>query len=414
MLSLNSRDQQMLSGELGETARLAMSVIVRMAEILEIDELIDITQAHIDACGLKSASGLEFIELLASHGGKVSVPTTLNMVPMDLENWQDQGIGEDYATFVKRMAAAYTNLGCIPTWTCAPYQGYLTPRFGQQIVWGESNAIAYANSVLGARTDRYADFMDICGAITGRVPKYGLHLTENRKGQVLFQLQGIPEALFRHPNFYPVLGTLVGTRTGKQIPVVNGVIGPVSNDSLKAFGAAAASSGAVGLFHMVSVTPEAQTLVIEVTSDLIQKTWQEMSTGELEGEKLDAVLLGCPHFSYVEFSELSNAIKSAGAKCHPEVDFLVMTNHASMALIKRTDIYETLIDFGGRIVLDSCVFHSPVLKDSIKVVMTNSGKASYYSPGILGVKVAFGELKNCVQAAVRGTISKEDYQWPLD
>ncbi len=425
MLSLNARDQRMLSGELGETMRLAMLVIVRMAEILEVDELIDITQGHIDACGLKSESGLEFIELLASHGGKVSVPTTLNMVPMDLENWQEQGIDEEYASFVKRMAAAYIKLGCIPTWTCAPYQGYLSPRFGQQIVWGESNAIAYANSVLGARTDRYADFMDICGAITGRVPKYGLHLTENRKGQVLFQLQGIPDAIFKDPNFYPVLGTLVGKRTGKQIPVVNGVIGPVSNDCLKAFGAAAASSGAVGLFHMVSITPEAETLeaafqgyppeqVIEVTWDLIQKTWQEMSTGELDGEKLDAVLLGCPHFSYVEFLELANAIKSAGARCHPGVDFLVMTNHASMALIKRTDIYETLIDFGGRIVLDSCVFHSPVLKESIKVVMTNSGKASYYSPGILGVKVAFGELENCVKAAVWGTISREDYTWHLD
>jgi len=425
MVALNTRDQRMLAGELGETARLAMSIIVRMAEVLEVEDLMDITQAHIDACGLKSVSGLEFIELLASHGGKVAVPTTLNIIPLDLDNWETQGIDPEYAAFVQRIADAYISLGCIPTWTCAPYQGYLAPRFGQQVVWGESNAIVYANSVLGARTERYADFLDICGAITGRVPKYGLHIKENRRGQVLFRLSGFNTEDFLDNSLYTVLGYLVGEMTKLLIPVVDGIPGTVPNHCLKAFGAASASSGGVGLFHIVGITPEAATLdaalqgsppeqVIEVTPELVHKTRQKMSTDFVDGAPLDAVLLGCPHFSYDEFAELSQAIREVKGKCNPKVHFLVMSNHASMALIRRTEIYDTLKAFGVNFLLDSCVFHTPILKDTARVVMTNSGKNAYYSPGELGVKVVFSDMMGCVRAAVRGTVSREDTEWQFN
>ena len=184
-VQLSKRDEQFLNGQHGEAARMAMRIVTRMAEVLDARELMDITQAHIDGCGLLSETGLEFAETLAAKGGQVCVPTTLNMGPLDLQNWREFGIDEDFAGKAIRQAKAYEDMGCIPTWTCAPYQSYLTPRFGQQIAWGESNAICYANSVLGARTNRYADYMDICAAITGRVPKCGLHLKENRKGQML-------------------------------------------------------------------------------------------------------------------------------------------------------------------------------------------------------------------------------------
>ncbi len=422
MVALNTRDQQMLSGELGETAHIAMSVIVRMADILGVGELMDITQAHIDACGLKSVSGLEFVELLARSGGKVTVPTTLNIIPMDLDNWQSQGIDAEYAEFVQRMADAYLSLGCIPTWTCAPYQGYLTPRFGQQVVWGESNAIVYANSVLGARTERYADFMDICGAITGRVPKFGLHIKENRKGSILFRVSGFNQKDYQDSSFFASLGYLMGSIAKDRVPVVDGIQGVVPNHCLKAFGAASASSGAVGLFHIIGVTPEANTLeeafqgqvpqeTIEVSPESLSKTREEMSA-DLKGEaKLDAVVMGCPHFSYDEFLELSEAIKENTGSCHPQVFFIIMSNHASLDLIKRTDIYKTVNSFGVKILLDSCVFHTPIMPKSAKVIMTNSGKHAYYSPGELGAQVYFGDIKSCVRAAVNGRIEREDIIW---
>jgi len=196
-VQLSKRDEEFLNGQHGEAARMAMRIVTRMAEVLDAAELMDVTQAHIDGCGLLSETGLEFAETLAAKGGQVCVPTTLNMGPLDLQNWRQFGIDEDFADKAIRQAKAYTDMGCIPTWTCAPYQSYLTPRFGQQIAWGESNAICYANSVLGARTNRYADYMDICAAITGRVPKCGLHLKENRKGQILLRLMDVPSALLQ-------------------------------------------------------------------------------------------------------------------------------------------------------------------------------------------------------------------------
>lgn len=421
MATLNVRDQMMLAGQLGETTRLAMSIIVRMANILEVDELIDVTQAHIDACGLKSVSGLEFVELLANSGGKVAVPTTLNMIPLDLDNWKTQGIDREYADFVQRMANAYLALGCIPTWTCAPYQGYLTPRFGQQIVWGESNAIVYANSVLGARTERYADFMDICGAITGRVPKYGLHIKENRKGQVLFRLIGFEPNDFLDRSIFPILGYLIGGLTKDRVPVIDGVEGSVPNHCLKALGAAAASSGAVGIFHMIGITPEANTLdeafqgqlpeeVVEVYPETLKKTRGEMGTSLINGKQLDAVIIGCPHFSYDEFVELAEAIEISKGKCHSSVYFVVMTNQTSLGLIKRTGIFDTINKFGVKILLDSCVFHTPILPKSLHVIMTNSGKCAYYSPGELGVEVIFGDVYQCVRSAITGTICSEDVE----
>ncbi len=220
---LTEKDRQMLDGKLGEAAKLAMSILVRMAEVYEATEMMDVTQVHIDGCGLLSEASLEFAETMAARGGKVCIPTTLSMGPLDLQNWRQFGVPEEFAARAIRQAKAYTDMGCIPTWSCAPYQGYLTPRFGQQICWGESNAIVYANSVLGARTNWYGDYMDICAAVTGRVPKQGLHLKENRKGQVLVRLTDIDPAVLRTDAFYPVFGHLLGCLVQDEIPVIEGL-----------------------------------------------------------------------------------------------------------------------------------------------------------------------------------------------
>jgi predicted aconitase len=405
----------MLDGRFGPGCQMAMRIVVRLAEACGVTELMDVTQAHIDGCGLLSESSLLFAETLAGKGAKVSIPTTLSMGPLDLQNWRKFNIDPSYADKAIRQGRAYESMGCIPTWTCAPYQSYLTPRFGQQIAWGESNAVVYANSVLGARTNRYADFHDICAAITGRVPMCGLHLQENRKGQVLLQLTGIQADQMQGDDFYAALGYLIGIRTLNQIPVIGGMPTEVTSDNLKALGAAAASSGAVMLFHAVGITPEAATLdqachgdkpqqVVEVTLQDIQLARRELSTAA-KAYPIDAVILGCPHFSFDEFRQLAQCIRANQAKhIGPATRFIVKTSRTSYSLIRQNEMLDLFEGFGIEITLDTCVFHTPILESNTKVIMTNSGKCAYYAPGELGVKVAFGSMQQCVDSAVKGCV----------
>ena len=412
----------MLDGHEGEAARLAMSILVRMAEVYGVEEMMDVSQVHIDGCGLLSDASLEFAERLASRGGKVSVPTTLSMGPLDLQNWRKFGVPEEFAARAVRQAKAYTDMGCIPTWTCAPYQGYLTPRFGQQIAWTESNAIVYANSVLGARTDWYGDYIDICAAITGRVPKHGLHLKPNRKGQVLVRLVDVGPEVLREDSFYPVFGHLLGSLVQDGIPVIEGLPAEATDDQLKALGAAAASSGAVALFHAIGVTPEANTKeeafqgstperVVNVRPADLRAARADLSTAE-EGAKLDGVVLGCPHFSFAEFRRLAQLIEDEKPRSlHEDVVFLVISSQASYALLQRSELAGVLGGFGVQITLDTCVFHCPIVSPGAEVIMTDSGKCAYYAPGELGVRVAFGRMADCVRSAVEGRVCRKEGPW---
>ena len=416
-VQLSQEDEQMLNGQKGPAARMAMRIMVRMADVVEAPEMMDVSQAHIDGCGLLSETGLEFAETLAAKGAKVSIPTTLNMGPLDLQNWRRFGVNEDFAAKAIRQAKAYTDMGCIPTWTCAPYQSYLTPRFGRQIAWGESNAICYANSVLGARTNRYGDFIDICAAITGRVPKCGLHLKQNRKGQILLRLVDIDPAVMQSNAFFAVLGHLAGSLSDDKIPVIEGLPVKASSDQLKAFCAAAASSGSIALFHAVGITPEANTLeeafqggqpqrTIDIHLSDLQKAASELSTAR-EGTSLDLVMLGCPHFSYDEFRQLAGLIQAQtekGRTLNPDVRFIVISSQTSYSLLQRSDFFDVLTDFGVEITLDTCMFHTPMVSKDTKVIMTNSGKCAYYAPGELGVQVAFASMADCVDSAVKGFI----------
>jgi len=416
--TLSDSDRRMLDGRDGRAARLAMSVVSRMAEVLGAAELMDVSQAHIDGCGLLSEAGLEFAETLAAEGAKVCIPTTLNMGPLDLKNWRSFGVPEDFADKAVRQAKAYEQMGCIPTWTCAPYQGYLTPRFGQQIAWGESNAVCYANSVLGARTNRYGDYIDICAAITGRVPRCGLHLAENRRGEILLRLVDIDPDLWRDESSYAALGHLIGPKVGDKIPVIEGLPPAAGGDQLKALGAAAASSGAVAMFHALGITPEANTAkqafagrrprqIIDIRPADMSAARADLSTAG-EGDKLDEVVLGCPHFSFDEFRRLAELLQAQAAETfHRQVTFTVITSRASLALVRQSNFFDVIEAFGVRITLDTCLFHTPLVCPETKVIMTNSGKCAYYAPGELNVQVAFGTMADCVRSAIRGRVCQE-------
>ena len=415
---LTEHEERLLRGEAGRGAQTSMRIVVEMAEICEAAALLEVSQAHIDGCGLLSDAGVEFAEKLVSEGARVAVPTTLNMGPLDLQQWRSFGVDAHFARKAIRQGAAYEKMGCVPTWTCAPYQGYLTPRFGAQIAWGESNAVAYANSVLGARTNRYADYMDICAAIVGRVPASGLHLAQNRRGQVVLNLPEVNPV----PEFYPVLGHFVGGRAGDRVPVVAGLRAAPNDDELKAFCAAVASAGSVALFHIVGVTPEAPTLeaalqgaepeeVVDVTRDDLLLSFRDLSSAEA-GTPLDCVIVGCPHYSYHEFRALATLIERHAGVCSPNVAFIVATGQQSYSLVQRQpELLKTLTGFGARITLDTCAFHSPIVRKGTRTVMTDSGKCAYYAPGELGVQLAFGTMAECVASAILGKVVREEPKW---
>jgi cis-L-3-hydroxyproline dehydratase len=417
-MQMSDRDRAMLAGDQGAAPQLAMSIVVRMAAVFGADALMDISQAHIDSTIYLGDATLEFAERLAALGAKVAVPTSLNVSGVDECGWQDWAVSPDWAAKAARQMLAYERMGAVPTWTCAPYQTHMRPVFGQQIAWGESNAIAFANSVIGARTERYPDLLDICCAITGRVPAIGLHLTEPRAGQLLLQLDRVSPALQQDDQFFAVLGHLVGKLSDDLIPVIDGIIETPPEDQLKAFAAAAASSGRVAMFHMVGLTPEAPTLdaafqgrrpwrTQRITIADLREARNELTTAD--GRELDMVILGSPHFSLAEFAKLAPLV--AGRHAHPRVKFLVTSSRLMKERAQEQGVLMPILDFGAQVTLDTCILASPMLPPEIKTLMTNSAKYAYYAPSLLNTRVTFGSLADCVTSAVEGRVVRDDTVW---
>ncbi|HEY7287201.1 MAG TPA: aconitase X catalytic domain-containing protein [Vicinamibacterales bacterium] len=417
-MQLTERDRRMLDGGDGPAAQLAMSILVRMAAVYGAAELMDISQAHIDSTIYLGDATLEFAERLASLGARVAVPTSLNVSGVDECGWKNWAVTPEWAAKAARQMLAYEKMGAVPTWTCAPYQTAMRPVFGQQIAWGESNAIAFANSVIGARTERYPDLLDICCAITGRVPAIGLHLAENRAGEYLIRLVGVSEALQQDDQFFAVLGHLVGKLSEDRIPVIDGLSVRPIEDHLKAFAAAAASSGRVALFHMVGITPEAATLddafqnrlperVIDITPGDLRAARTELTTAD--GRELDMVILGSPHFSLEEFRRLAPLV--AGRRVHPAVRFLVTSSRLMKEQAHEAGVLAPVLDFGAEITLDTCILASPMLPPEIRTLMTNSAKYAYYAPSLLNTRVTFGSLADCVESAVLGRVVRDEALW---
>jgi len=418
MLELSAADRAMLDGRRGPAAQLAMSILVRMADVYGAGALLDITQAHIDSTLYLGDATLEFAERLASLGARVAVPTTLNVSGVDECGWKEWAVSPEWAAKAARQMLAYEQMGAVPTWTCAPYQTAMRPTFGQQIAWGESNAIAFANSVIGARTERYPDLLDICCALTGRAPAAGLHLEENRAGQLLVRLVRVSASLQNDDQFFDVLGHLVGKLAGDRIPVIEGVTVRPAEDQLKAFSAAVASSGRVALFHMVGITPEAPTPAaafhgrapegsVEIATADLRAARDELTSAG--GDRLDMVILGSPHFSLDEFKRLAPLV--AGRRRHPSVKFLVTSSRLMRELAHEAGVLGPIIEFGAQITLDTCILTSPMLPDEIETLMTNSAKYAYYTPSLLNRCVTFGSLADCVESAVAGRVVRNESVW---
>lgn len=417
-VSLSERDRSLLAGEEGPAKALALRLVAAMARVWGASGLLDISSAHVDGCLYHGPSGLDFAERLQDGRARVAVPTTLNVGALDLIHPDNVRADEGSRELARRLMLAYEAMGCRPIFTCAPYQAEQRPPLGAQIAWAESNAIVFANSVLGARTNRYGDFIDICAALTGRAPDAGLHRTENRRGRVVYRLQGLPERLLHEEALGAVLGYLVGEDCGTLVPVLVGLPRETAEDTLKALGAAAASSGAVALFHAVGITPEAPDLATALHGE---EPDREVRVGpaELRSARdrlatapdgpVDVVALGSPHFSAAEFERLLPLLERHPPS--PEVELVVCTHRLVLAALEARGAADTLRRLGVRLVADTCIVVTPILRTGSGTLMTNSAKFAHYAPGNVGLGAIFGSLEECVRSAHLGRVWRDPDLW---
>lgn len=410
-MRLDPRDNDLLAGVGGEGTALAMRILVETARLLGAPELIDISSAHIDGCLYHGESGVLFAEKLVANCARVRVPTTLNVGALDLIHRGRERISLETRDLALRMTSAYVAMGCKPTWTCAPYQAGHRPAAGQDVAWGESNAVVFCNSVLGARTNRYGDFLDICAAVTGRAPKTGLHVPSQRLATILVDTMQVPRAFFNQDIAYPIVGAWLGREVGSDIAAFSS-LGQPTEDHLKALGAAAASSGSVGLFHIIGVTPEARNQssafgglapkrTIRLDMEMLQQARASLSTVNLTvGSNIDAVAIGSPHLSAAELRHVDRLLKDR--RCR--VPLYACTGRHALAEIAREGVDSALANRGVILIADTCIVVTPILPSNGGVLVTNSGKFAHYTPANTGYDVMFANLEECVDSAVAGCL----------
>lgn len=404
---LSDGDRAKLAGEDGPAAALAMELVAAAGRAMGAETLLDITGAHIDSCLYHGQASLDFAERLSGTGGTVAVPATLNVSSLDLLHPDLYRGDASTAERARALMDAYVAMGCRPTWTCAPYQLTERPGLGEQVAWGESNAIVFANSVLGARTNRYGDFLDISCALTGRAPAVGLHTDEGRRATARVDVE-VDDRWRDDDIFYVALGHVLGQEVGTAVAVITGLDDRADEDRLKALGAAAASAGAVGMFHVEGVTPEAATLAdacqgeapthrVAVDVDTLRRGRDRLSASS---ENLGAVSVGTPHASFREIETLATLVAGRTTT----VPFYVNTGRDVLAAAGDAGHVGAIEEFGASFVTDTCTYITPVMKPVAGAVMTNSGKWAYYAPGNLGVDVVLAGLSDCVESAVTGRI----------
>ncbi|AAK88767.1 hypothetical protein EN41_21900 [Agrobacterium tumefaciens] len=402
-LDLNDDDRAMLVGRDGIAVRQAMRIIVAMAAQQGASALVDVTQGHIDGCIYASPANLTFAEKMADMGGKVRAPSTMNAISVDKANWRAQGVPEDFGDPAARLADAYVRMGCKPTFTCSPYLLDSAPSAGESIAWAESNAVIFANTVLGARTAKHPDFLDLCIAMTGRAPLSGVYIEENRRPQRIVDVAlpaGIDDA------FWPLVGYLAGKAAPDCIPLLRGLgAAKPSRDDLKALCAAFGTTSASPMLHIEGATPEAGLAPLEtaetVTISLqdMAAAWSLLNDGP---EEVQLVAIGSPHASLEECRALAAVF--AGRKRRADVAVIVTAGQQVIDAAGKDGTLQSLKDSGVQVLPDLCwcSISEPVFPTKTRALMTNSGKYAHYGPGLSGRAVRFGSLADCVESALTG------------
>jgi predicted aconitase len=321
-MDLTLTDQDILSGHHGPAMQFAMELVLQAARILKAPHLIPVTYAHIDACFYNGQAHVDFARFMLDHGARFPIPAWTNngVVSATHTHLYDGNPDVEMVDGARELMSLYAALGCKPTWTCAPYQIPGGPKFGEHIVVGESNAVTYYNSVTGARTNKYGDYLDVACALIGKAPFAGLHTDTGRRAELRFDVSMLPETWRSENVFHHLLGHHVGRTAGRRVPVISGLLPTTTKDDLKAVSTAVASSGGVELWHGVGVTPEAPALEAVFTSgDVHRLTRDDLIAAQAQlstsrDGPFDMVALGTPHFSASEFRAVVEALDGRKAK----------------------------------------------------------------------------------------------------
>jgi predicted aconitase len=395
-MKLTSEEQDMLNGKFGKAAKKSMEILATLGEIFDAECMVDVVGVQIAGVSYANLgeAGLEFLSEIAEDG-KVRVLTTLNPAGMDRENWETLGIDKEFAINQNRAIDAFAKMGIITTCSCTPYLIGNTPHFGQHLAWAESSAVCYANSVIGARTNREGGPSALASAITGKTPKYGYHLDRNRPGEVLFTVNAQVEGTDK----FGILGKIIGDKLGelgKKIPYITG-ISKATVEELKSFCASVATYGGTALFHMERITPEydkfpkPSNITVDINQELLNKTRNELIDDDLE---IDFVSIGCPHASIHEIERIASLLKGKKVK----KEFWITTARPTKRIADEAGYSKIIEDAGAKFAADTCCVVAPI-KGRFKGIMVDSAKACYYGRAKNKFKVKIGSIKECIEEA---------------
>jgi len=411
-LDLTARDRAMLDGQHGPAVSQAMRIVRRMALQQGATSLTDISRAHIDGCIYASQANLTFAEKLADVGAVVCVPTTMNAISVDRLHWEQQGVPPSFGQPAARLADAYVRMGCNPTFTCAPYLLRDVPGAGESIAWAESNAVIYANTVLAARTAKHPDFLDLCIALTGRAPRSGVYLDVHRRARRTIEMV-LP--INADDAFWPLVGYLAGKASPDRIPLLRGLAqANPSPDDLKALCAAFGTTSAAPMLHIEGITPEARGSIardadrVDVTLDDFAAAWDDLNAGP---EDVQLVAIGSPHASLNECHDLADGMN--GRRRYSGTKVIVTAGNEIIAQAKIDGTFARLNVCGVELVSDLCwcSISEPVFPVATRTVITNSAKYAHYGPGLSGRKIRFGNLADCITAALEGRVLPRRPAW---
>lgn len=403
-MRLTEYEESMLNGKRGPLVKKCMEVLTTLGDIYGAEQMLEIRNVHSPGVSYRVAgdAGLNYVKE-ASCQGCFAVPTTLNTGGIDAAEWREIGFPEDFALSQLELNKAYEKMGGEPTYTCTPYLIGNLPLKGEHIAWGESSAIIFANSVLGARTNREGGPSALAAAVTGRVPAYGYHLDENRKANWIINVNMSLES----NRDYAVLGYYVGQIVGNDVPLFVGMRRPLL-DNLKALGAALASSGGVALYHIEGITPECPSRETVLTN-----SYEAISFGAQEYEEVvrkfqlakpaDLVVIGCPHCSINEMREIARCVEGKRLK----TDMWVCVSGPIYALAERSGYIDSMKGAGVTLVRDTCPILCPTSDKGYKAVSTNSGKLAHYIRGLWNVDSELVQLNDCMDVALGRTTGGE-------
>lgn len=394
-MQLTKYEEDMYNGEYGEGKAECMEILISLGKIYDAPKMIPITSAQVSGVSYKTIgdAGLDFVVDLGKKAD-VTVESMLNPAGVDITNWKELGFSEEFTKKQKEIIDGYESVGVMSTCTCTPYLIGNSPLLNEHVAWSESSAVCYCNSVIGARTNREGGPSALLAAVCGRTPYYGNHIKENRIAQMKFNV----DYDFTTEVEYGALGYYVGQIVNDKNPyfILNNI---PSRSNLKTLGAALASSGAVSLYHVENVTPEADYAKnndsfdnieeITIDSNIINNTLEQLST---TNKIPDLVCLGCPHASLAEIKEVAELLKGKTLK----QDLWICTSVAIKAASKQCGYLDIIEQSGGKIVADTCMVVAPVEDLDYEVIGVNSAKAANYVPSMCKLDVVYDTLENLI------------------